>query len=301
MRIYINGIEEGSNSGVSRGSTYSTECHLAQQYNNKYNYLGLIDQVVVYDYERTASQIAWEYNKGKPIGYWKFDECAGETIYDSSGKGNNGQLYLGTSGTTATGTCASSSDSFWYNGRDGKRNAAGDFDSFDNAVIITDNSLFDFTSSDDFTFSMWFKTNHGSTETLIEKRETSGSNRGYTLWIAAGGGGGDFGFQLNDNSTNSFSNYGAGYDDDEWHHVILTVAFSSNTANVYVDGINVGNNIDISSVTGDITNNEDLLIGEHISNFEWNGLIDEVKIFNYALTAEQVKTEYGGGAVRFGN
>ena len=33
----------------------------------------------------------------------------------------------------------------------------------------------------------------------------------------------------------------------------------------------------------------------------FDGLIDEVKIWNYALTAEQVKTEYNGGAVSFGN
>ncbi|KKU99193.1 MAG: hypothetical protein UY33_C0035G0016, partial [Candidatus Amesbacteria bacterium GW2011_GWA1_48_9] len=30
-----------------------------------------------------------------------------------------------------------------------------------------------------------------------------------------------------------------------------------------------------------------------------NGQIDDVKIFNYALTAQQVKTVYNEGAVRF--
>ena len=34
---------------------------------------------------------------------------------------------------------------------------------------------------------------------------------------------------------------------------------------------------------------------------EFPGQIDEVKIWNYALTAEQIKNEYGGGAVRFGD
>lgn len=31
-----------------------------------------------------------------------------------------------------------------------------------------------------------------------------------------------------------------------------------------------------------------------------NGQIDDVKIFNYALTSTQVKLEYNQGAVRFG-
>jgi len=37
------------------------------------------------------------------------------------------------------------------------------------------------------------------------------------------------------------------------------------------------------------------------NNSNFNGLIDDVKIFNYALTANQVKTVYNeGAAVRFG-
>jgi hypothetical protein len=33
----------------------------------------------------------------------------------------------------------------------------------------------------------------------------------------------------------------------------------------------------------------------------FDGQIDEVKIFNYALTEAQIKTEYNSGAVRFGD
>jgi len=32
----------------------------------------------------------------------------------------------------------------------------------------------------------------------------------------------------------------------------------------------------------------------------YTGQLDDVRIFNYALTAQQVKNEYNGGAVRFG-
>jgi hypothetical protein len=40
-------------------------------------------------------------------------------------------------------------------------------------------------------------------------------------------------------------------------------------------------------------------IGKYAVNQEFDGLIDEVKIYNYALTAEQIKMEYSGGAVSF--
>jgi hypothetical protein len=33
---------------------------------------------------------------------------------------------------------------------------------------------------------------------------------------------------------------------------------------------------------------------------EFDGLIDEVKVWNYALTAEQVRNEYNNGSVSFG-
>jgi len=33
---------------------------------------------------------------------------------------------------------------------------------------------------------------------------------------------------------------------------------------------------------------------------EFSGQIDDAKIFNYALTATQVKTLYNDGAIRFG-
>ena len=50
----------------------------------------------------------------------------------------------------------------------------------------------------------------------------------------------------------------------------------------------------------------DLTIGQPTSDMEIyahysDGLIDDVKIWNYALTPEQVKKEYNGGAVKFGN
>jgi hypothetical protein len=101
---------------------------------------GLIDNVRIYNYVRTPAQIAWDYNRGKPIAHWAFNECQGSTIHDESGNGNHGTLNLGSSGVTAAGTCASSSDSFWYNGRNGKvGRGAG---SFDGGMIMSISAIF---------------------------------------------------------------------------------------------------------------------------------------------------------------
>ena len=45
----------------------------------------------------------------------------------------------------------------------------------------------------------------------------------------------------------------------------------------------------------------DLFIGSIYGMIPLDGKIDEVKIYNYALTEEQVKNDYNFGAVRFGN
>lgn len=59
-------------------------------------FVGKMDQVRLYDYVRTPAQIAWDYNKGKPVAHWKMDECKGLNIRDSINN-STGTIYgLGT-------------------------------------------------------------------------------------------------------------------------------------------------------------------------------------------------------------
>ena len=88
----------------------------------------------------------------------------------------------------------------------------------------------------------------------------------------------------------------------KWEHIILTR--SGSTLKFYIDGELVGT--EINSNTLDF-NSCPLYIGARVntgcaSGFQdyFDGKIDEVKIYNYALTEEQVKNDYNGGAVRFG-
>jgi len=62
------------------------------------NLRGVLDEVRVWNYARSAAEIAANYNKvipsGTPglVGYWQFDEAQGFTALDSSGSGNAGTL-----------------------------------------------------------------------------------------------------------------------------------------------------------------------------------------------------------------
>ena len=70
---------------------------------------------------------------------------------------------------------------------------------------------------------------------------------------------------------------------------------------VYINGKVVILNTSTDTSSNDFNSTHDFYIGARSDDYAYyDGLIDEVRIYNYALTAEQIKTEYTGGAVRFG-
>ena len=84
-----------------------------------------------------------------------------------------------------------------------------------------------------------------------------------------------------------------------WHHV--TGTYDGTNMKTYLDGIQIAS----SSQTGTVVDcTEALAIGGRLSDatpeYHYYGLLDDVQIFNYALSAQQVKTVMNEGAVRFG-
>ena len=78
---------------------------------------------------------------------------------------------------------------------------------------------------------------------------------------------------------------------NEWQHVTVTVeATSTNTtAKFYVDGELVHTELDI----GQPTNGEHMTIGAHYYDVEqFNGIIDEVRVFDRCLSADEIETLY---------
>jgi hypothetical protein len=270
-------------------------------------FYGMIDQVRIYNYVRTPAQIAWDYNKGKPIAHWRFDECQGGTIYDSSGNGNNGTLQLGISGDQiATGTCASSSASFWYNGRDGKINSAGSFDG--NSDYINTTYEPNMATSASFAVSLWFKTNSTVTsrQSFLASQENDPGAEIRIGFETVGCGDGIIHSRLSDDDSAATQILDCGtyrVDDQAWHNMVVNYDKDNCLTQLYVDG-----KLDSQGTCSSVDNGSKNFTGapwyigatnDTADTHFFNGLIDEVKIFNYTLTAEQVKTEYNAGAVRF--
>ncbi len=153
MKIYINGSEttyqaRPYSSNITSIFTSDQPLYVADWGTNPqtYNFNGLIDEVRIYNRALSAEEIRYHYNRGGPVGYWKFDEGTGQTAFDTTDNNNDGQL-----GST---TAADAADPTWSAGKYG---TALSFDGVDDYVKIptTTNSVLDITSA--ITVEAWAK------------------------------------------------------------------------------------------------------------------------------------------------
>jgi hypothetical protein len=273
--IYINGAK-------TAGDTFTAE---PIRYNfigetNSLGYLGSIDEVRIYDYARTPAQIAWDYNRGKPISHWTFDEGNGTTAHDLGEGLNHG---------TITGA-------IWKNESECKNGKCLSFDGV-NDFVEKDIRL---VSGYPFTMATWFKTSDVTTDenhmifTMTDKDVVD---------IQYGIGVDDSEHKARIMARNSSSTYEGLSDvtvnDNQWHH--LVGVFNSDTdRRLYLDGNLEATVIDSVSLNPSVDRFSIGRWGDSTSDSYFEGLIDDVKIFNYALTDEQIKLEYNNSsAVNF--
>ncbi len=251
-------------------------------------YKGQIDQVRIFNYVRTPAQVAWDYNRGKPVGWWSFDECSGSVANDRSGNSNTGTITIGATGTqTAAGTCQSANTAHaWYNGASGKLNSSLNFDGTDDHVSLpTTIGTFSVIS-----VAGWFKNSLAGT--IISA--LNGSCGDQIIYSDSNA----FGQLCFSNGTYKTVYSGINTLDNQWHQGVTT--FDGTYVRFYLDGRLVGTSDAVSAgVTTHFTENNK--VGSYLGfSSYFTGQIDDVRIYNYALTVTQIKDIYNGGAVRFG-
>ncbi len=219
-------------------------------------YNGLVDQVRIYDYARTPAQIAWDYNRGKPIAHWRLDECQGTIISNAISIGNTGNLNIGPSGSqTSAGTCATASTA-WGVGSTGKYSASLNFDGTDDYVSIGD------IGTSATALSFWVKPS-STTQSIVELSASDSIAISSSTVSVTG-----FGTEtvyVDGHISSSVSN-------TNWHHITVV-----SSASIPANTVNIGK----------------------VSSTYYSGQIDDVKVFNYALTSDQIKVLYNDGAVSF--
>ena len=123
----------------------------------------------------------------------------------------------------------------------------------------------DFAATTSLSMQSWLRTSQADA-TLLGKES---GNSGYALQLT----GGKLAFKLN-GAVVLTSN--AAVNDDQWHHVVAVVDRNSGQASLYVDGLAQGS----TAFSGSLSNGGELQIGGP----GYNGYLDEVAIFNKALT-----------------
>jgi len=253
------------------------------------NFSGSLDDVRIYNRALSAGEVTQLYNLGGVkvkapsntglVGYWSFNEGTGNKAQDFSGGGNTGTL---------------TNSPAWI---DGKFSKALNFDGTNDFVNLGD--VVDI-GTNDMSISMWFKTPiTGLNKTLIAKE--GGVSPTWGLYSIVAGAGYSEG-AINAQFTMDGSNYinvvtNVAFSDNSWHHVIWVVDRDVLAGKVYIDGVlrGLALNTIAGSLVGNMTNAANLRIGARDisgSPLYFSGSIDEVRIYNRALSASEVLNLY---------
>ncbi|MFW0837854.1 MAG: DUF2341 domain-containing protein [Candidatus Komeilibacteria bacterium] len=253
--------------GIEAGGTTCTDTR---------DFDGVIDEVKIFDYARTQAQIAYDYNGGKPVGWWPLDNNEGITAMDISGNGNHGTL---TDMDPATD---------WLDGTSCQYEGCLDFDGMDDYVDISSYDI----STPSFTASLWFNmtTLEDSDYNILLQQTDSGSGTGRTF------------LGIHTTTNDIFTNIGNSQltsgiipDTGTWYHAV--VSFDGSNLKLYVNGKLENSTTDVLESA-----NASILIGAGKSFSAtqfFDGKLDDVRIYNYDLTADQVKEVMNHGAVYF--
>ncbi len=314
LKLYVDGIEEGSVN--FSGTVFDGDGNLsigAEVGGFGGNTDGAIDDVRLYNYARTPAQFIYDYNRGAPLAWWKLDECTGATAYDSAKLGSgeaaasNGTITPSAGSNTSTGTCGSGTSSeMWNDGTTGKRNGSLGFDGSDDTVSVGNLTRVQMERTDLRSYTFWMKTVADGSMSIITKQANSAPYAGYNIQTGSGG---YLYYQLvNSYSSNTLevrTTRDTNFDDGSWHFVSITYDGTSTPGGVkiYFDGNSEALTTTVNTLSSSIATSTGLQLGSRAGAAQFfNGQLDDVRMFNYVLSAAQIKNimQGEGGGARFG-
>jgi hypothetical protein len=198
------------------------------------------------------------------IAAWSFDEDGGYTAFDASGHNLVGTvtnaLYV-----------------------PGKFNSGLNFNGTNAWVTVPQNSLFDLTSG--MTLEAWvYPVQNGAWRNVIMKQRPGGL--AYAIYAYSGPDTNPSSY-INRSGTDNVALGGAALPLNTWSHLAAT--YDNANLRQYINGTLVAT----KAVTGNITTSTDVLRigGNSMWGEYFNGTIDEVRIYNRALTAAEISTD----------
>jgi len=285
IAIYIDGQKVKSDT-LSGSISHSTSSLIMGWSFNELN--GLIDDVKIYNYARTQAQVAWDYNKGKPVGWWKMDEGSGTTVKDSSGNGMDGTLY-----PTAVS---------WETGSNpvyGNCVLVNDVGLTWQSIRVSDNPILG--GMPQLSVSLWLQmVESKTTHQVIYKRQGGGTPAWHSYRINMSSSKARF-YVVNSSGTSVIAESDSALELNKWYH--LEGVYDGSQVQIYVDGVAADSSP--PALTGSVLDSDGTLqIGglDTPETYFTHGYIDDVKIYNYARTTDQIMQDYlEGAAVHLGD
>ncbi|OHA29641.1 MAG: hypothetical protein A3B08_03430 [Candidatus Taylorbacteria bacterium RIFCSPLOWO2_01_FULL_43_44] len=298
VRMYVNGIADGTPAPyVGTIPISSNNLVIGKNYDgtNKF-FNGLIDDVRIYSRALSAAEIYNLYKSGSQVvnkiepvrlnqglvGYWSFD---GNTLYnnvaDLSGSGNHGLLQPVTA-TSSMKVAGKLGQALKFNG---------------SSTYLEHGDVLDIGLSN-WSVAVWVKTADKTTSYtgIVQKADSSADDGRWALVLNNQKAQAVF-----DTGSSNVVTSNTSISDGKWHYIVSTWNRTGKMT-LYVDGSSDGTPVDISSAAAfNAITNKSLRVGSYTlsgsanaSNF-FNGLIDDVRIYNRALNPSEIKALYNMG------
>lgn len=280
-KLYINGVAEAVTTTGTFTSVNSMANALAfragAESDNGNGFSGKLDEIRMYGRTLSSDEVTRLYRLTSPTGvdtglkgYWSFNaqDMSGTTAYDQSGGGTTGTL----TGPVIT---------------EGKVGQGLFFDGTDDYVATTTQPA----ATGEASLFTWMKATSVSTQQGIVGDMTGGDTPGmYALYLGTTAG------KVNATWNGSFSNFCPGNQTltaGLWYHVgfVRTGSSGNWTCKMYVNGV-------LDNTTTGITYNPASTLNFTIGKTgtrEFGGSLDEVRVYNRALSDAEVKGLYDVG------
>jgi len=201
------------------------------------------------------------------VAYWSFDEGAGDIAYDISGNGNNCTIY----------------GAKWTKGKYG---SALQFDGVDDYVDCGSQASLIFANSDSYSFEHWIKWTGGGSYVLY-----AGKNSAEEAFLLRAEDNNRFGFRDSGASQPLFAPNSSDDCLNVWVHLVW-VADGLGNIELYKNGTYFDS---VTPPNGTSMHFETFGRSWPFNVYMYEGLIDEVRIYNRALSPEEIRYHYNRG------
>ena len=225
------------------------------------------------------------------VGYWKLDENAATATVVDSTETNNGSLNA-----DATPSTTNNVDTTGHLG------GGFVFDGVTNDYNVNMGDVLDFAYNEPFSLEAWvnYSTTDGTDRAIIGKMNVGGDNDGYIMYTTTSSH-----VSMIINGTGAIiKEASTTINDGKWHHLVMTYDGSASAAGtlLYVDGTSWAGTyqVHVDNLSAGATTDEPLAIGsltqtDDTAERQWEGSIDNVRIYDREITSSEVTGLYNNG------